>query len=291
MYSYAQLDPRNIPAASIANDATLASGAPVLGVEVTVAALAARCTLGNLDHHGPESTTETPSACEQALTCELPADGAVLATVRCDADSVTAMAVLASRLADRKVSECLVRAIGEMDRLGPKSGSRHDAVIAVARKSSDFRVALEERVAWVQSVLDGTCEATEIALLKATRDLEFEMARIASSVVVADEKVAVVVLTLRFATNLGYEVANVVVAMNPEFPVDTRDPAKGTCRKFTVARYDSHVPCDIKTALAELNALEPGWGGQGDIIGSPQGQSSILVLSQVIDLVLRAFRQ
>ncbi len=39
----------------------------VLGIEVTVPALASRCTVGNLDHHGPGDTSETPSACEQAL--------------------------------------------------------------------------------------------------------------------------------------------------------------------------------------------------------------------------------
>ena len=289
--NFSQLDPRSVAASVAANDAILASGAPVLGVEVTVPALAARCGLGNLDHHGPDSTAETPSACEQALSCELPPEGATLATVRCDADSVTAMAVLASRLEGRKVNETLVRAIGAMDRLGPKAGERVDTVIAVARKAADFKVPLAERVTWAQSVLDGTCDSEEIAKLVAERDREFEAARKASEVRVVADKVAMVVSTHRFATNLGYEMANVVVAMNPEFPVDPRDPAKGTCVKFTIARYDSHVPCVIKTALAELQALEPGWGGQGDIIGSPQGQSSKIELDHVVDVVLRAFRQ
>ena len=73
--------------------------------------------------------------------------------------------------------------------------------------------------------------------------------------------------------------------MNPAMAVDFKDPSKGTHKKFTVCRYDSHVPCDLPAALAELQSLEEGWGGRGDIFGSPQGVSSKLSLEQVLEVV------
>jgi len=75
--------------------------------------------------------------------------------------------------------------------------------------------------------------------------------------------------------------------MNPSMPVDPKDASKGTYRKFTVCRYDSHTPCDLPAALKELQALEAGWGGRGDIFGSPQGVSSSLTVEQVIEVVSR----
>ena len=134
-YQFQQFDPRPIPAANQKNDAVFELGS-VLGIEVTIPALAGRCDMGNIDHHGEGDTSETPSAIEQALAAKLPADGTVLATVRCDADSVGAMAVLANRVAGRYVDTDLVAAIGRFDRLGPAGGDVPDAVVAIARKSA-----------------------------------------------------------------------------------------------------------------------------------------------------------
>ena len=90
-FKFAVLDPRNLPAAQTANDAIFAAG-PVFGIEVTVPSLAARC-IGNLDPQHSDGDA-TKAAIEVALTCELPPEGATLATVRADLGSVGAMAVL-----------------------------------------------------------------------------------------------------------------------------------------------------------------------------------------------------
>lgn len=115
MFNIALLDPRSQGAA--VNEAIFAgASAGVLGIEVTVPALAARCTLGNLDpqHSGgymglPDldpmwsrndlaysgnSKWRFFTAIQLATTCALPPDGATLTTVRPDLDSVGAMAVL-----------------------------------------------------------------------------------------------------------------------------------------------------------------------------------------------------
>ena len=102
---------------------------------------------------------------------------------------------------------------------------------------------------------------------------------------VANNRIATVISSHRFATKLGYEHATVVVAQNPEMPVDFRDPSQGKYNKFTVCRYNAHTPCNLPAALIELQALENGWGGRGDIFGSPQGVSSTLTLDQVVKVV------
>ncbi len=200
------------------------------------------------------------------------------------------MAVIASSIGEgRYIDVDLVRKIGEFDRLGPRAERRDDRVVAIARVAGDFKRSLAERVEWVQGLLAGDSEqVSEIASLVEARDREYAAAAAASEVSLsASGRIATVVSTHRFATQLGYEHATVVVAQNPEMPVDPRDPSQGTYRKFTVCRYDSHTPCDLPAALVELQSLEKGWGGRGDIFGSPQGVSSALTIEQVVEVVAR----
>lgn len=93
-YSYTILDPRPTDAAREANERVFAAG-PVYGLEVTVPGLASRCA-DNLDpqHLGGEAGTAAIAA---ALEWPLPPHGATLATVRPDADSIGAMAILTLR--------------------------------------------------------------------------------------------------------------------------------------------------------------------------------------------------
>lgn len=96
IYKCATLDPRNISAAQVANDLVFQNPDGVFGIEVTVPALAARCSLGNLDpQHGEQIGHQ--SAIEAALTCELPPDGTTIATIRADLDSIGAMVILVLR--------------------------------------------------------------------------------------------------------------------------------------------------------------------------------------------------
>ena len=141
---------------------------------------------------------------------------------------------------------------------------------------------------WVAEILAGDAKTEEVAALIAAHDSELEAARRASEVTLcAGGRIVTVVSTHRFATTLGYENAPVVIAQNSAMAVDFKDASKGVYNKFTVCRYDSHVKCDLPAALAELQALEPGWGGRGDIFGSPQGVSSMLTLEQVTEIVAK----
>ncbi|MFH1402213.1 MAG: hypothetical protein ABIG87_01135 [Patescibacteria group bacterium] len=310
--NFFQIDPR--PVGREANEKFFSENNDVLGIEVTISQWAEKCSMGNLDHHGSQDTAETPSACEQAVkygasffgrpccgggwdTYSCPdCDGGegppvapkAMITVRPDADSVTAMAVISSCLLGQVIDRDLVKMIGEFDRLGPQAEQRDDRVVAIARVSADFKRSLAERVAWVQGLLAGNSEQmAEVAELVDARNREYDEAKVVSEVgLVAGGRIATVVSSHRFATNLGYEYATVVVAQNPKMPVDF-DLSQGTYNKFTVCRYNSHTPCDLPTALAEFQTLEPGWGGRGDIFGSPQGVSSRLSLNQVVEVVAK----
>lgn len=72
-----------------------------LGIEITVPEIAALCGLGNIDgQHGMAATPEAwrgKAAIEIALDCDVPPNGATLATSRPDLDSIGAMAVLVLR--------------------------------------------------------------------------------------------------------------------------------------------------------------------------------------------------
>lgn len=116
---YALLDPRQIPAATEANEKVFtqecgicshSSGqldgltciwcsgtgnAPVYGIEVTVPALAARC-IENLDPQHAGQNHEL-AAIEASLVVDIPWHNTVLATVRADLDSIGAMAIFSLR--------------------------------------------------------------------------------------------------------------------------------------------------------------------------------------------------
>ncbi|MBU1110124.1 hypothetical protein KKB83_00705, partial [Patescibacteria group bacterium] len=219
----------------------------------------------------------------------------VLGTVRPDADSITAMAVLESRATERVIDLELVVAVGMMDRFGPRVEAKiqkSDLVVAIARMAPNFRVSMAERVAFVQACLDGTVDMDEVARLKAERDAEYAAAEAASEVrVIVPNKLVFVQSTHRFATSIGYKYASTVVAYNPEMPVMERGtggqmkPTGQTYRKHTVCRWDSNVPVDLDAARAELQALESGWGGRGDIFGSPQNRSSEVSPDVVVECV------
>lgn len=276
IYNFVQLDPR--PGRE--------NPEYQFGIEVTIPV---PDRVVNLDHHGPKATAETPAACEQALTCELPPEGSTIATVRPDADSITAMAVLQQRANGWPINKDLVRAIGQMDRYGPKVAEEeqeyHDLVVAIARYSTDFKAPLLSRVNFAQCALAGTANIGIVARLVAERDAEYEAALAASEVqVIIPDKLVYVESTHRFATSIGYQHATTVVAFNPEMPIRGEE---GTYKKFTVCRWDSNVPTDMDGALAELRELEDGWGGRGDIFGSPQNRDSELAPIQVVATVAK----
>lgn len=334
-YDFVVFDPR--PQGAEKNDKIFAE-APVgvLGIEVTVPALASRCTLGNIDpQHGGGNASH--AAIETALEAELPPAGAVLATIRADLDAVGAMAILAMRAEPCSVcggegeveashagayaqpcahcqgsgAEMLliqamrdrIQLIAESDRFarGGWPGARPlptvessfddstastetDSRLApIAAAVADFRVPLSERVETLKKWLMTGEEpagyrerwiAERQAIAAAVADGTIKVSTVTGG------EIAVVQSSHRAATSVGYSLAPVVVALNPEFRLRGGEPHK----KFTICQFAGGY-VDLKAVLAELNELEAGWGGSPTIGGSPQGVSSALTIEQVVEVL------
>ena len=263
----------------------------VLGIEVTIPEVVSYCNLGNVDHHGPNDTADTPCASEQALTIDLPPAGALLVTVYPDADSVTAMAVLANRAANIPVDTDIIRLVADYDKYGPSIGRPADLLIAVSRVASGRKLLIAEKVAWIQQTLRGEIDTNVVADFVADHERDFREALAATTVtLVSEDRIAIVESKHRYATRIGYSHANVLVCVNTAFPVNFKDDTEGTYTKYTICRFNPHVPFDLPAALIELQAMEPGWGGRADIVGSPIGISSKLSLDAVLSVVEKHLR-
>jgi hypothetical protein len=306
MYQFATIDPRNIPAATEANDKLFAN--PVYGIEVTVPALAKRC-IGNLDpqHSGGDANR---AAIEDALTAELPAEGTTLATVRADLDAVGSMAIFNLRAKGVSLESAMER-IGKVatsDKFarggytGPKPLPTRDnpwneetatvessrELAAIAAAVMDFKVPLADRVATMEKWLLTGEEPKQYRDSVEKERLDMITALESGTIkheTCSDGRIAVVESTHRAATSVGYSLAPVVIALNPSFKQGPGDPYK----KFTICAFEAKF-ADIKSALTELATLEAGWGGSPTIGGSPQGVSSQLTTEQVVAVVEKHLR-
>jgi hypothetical protein len=356
-YTFAVLDPRNNPVAIEANEKVFAEGS-VMGIEVTIPALAEKCLLGNVDpQHGNHRETydngsgymEATSSCfvpgESAIEfvfrqielqnesskkgmwmgVMIPPEGSTLATIRPDLDSVGAMAllnILKNAEADaisgsyehllgcnpkgwKPSGEFMkrVQMIATADKFargeyaGPRSlpteenpwcegtstaeSSRPLAAIAAA--IADFKVPFTQRVEWMENWLlygnEPGSYRPQVECERAGMIAALEMGIIKHEVR-AGGKLAVVVSTHRSITEIGYSLAPVIVALNPEFRFGSGEPHA----KFTICQYSTGY-VDLKSVFAELSALEASWGGSPTIGGSRQGVNSTLTIDQVVEVV------
>lgn len=304
MYKFSMLDPRNIPAATEANDRVFVN--PVYGIEVTVPALAKRCTF-NLDpqHTGGDANR---AAIEDALTAELPTEGSTLATVRADLDAVGSMVIFNLRAKGENIESAMERIalVATADKFarggytGPKplptrsnpwdessaTAESSKQLAAIAAAVMDFKVPLADRVATMEKwLLTGeepkqyrdSVEKERLDMITAMETGQIKSERR------SDGRIAVVESTHRAATSVGYSLAPVVIARNPAFKLGGGEAHV----KYTVCVFEVGKFADIKSALAELATLEAGWGGSPTIGGSPQGVSSILTIDQVVEVVVK----
>lgn len=306
MYQFTTLDPRNIPAATEANEKVFANS--VYGIEVTVPALAKRCAF-NLDpqHTGGDANR---AAIEDALTTELPTEGSTLATVRADLDAIGTMAIFNLRAKGESLESAMdrINMVATADKFarggytGPKPLPTRDnpwdessataessrPLAAIAAAIMDFKVPMTDRVStmerWLLTGDEPAQYRTQVEKERLDMITAMETGQIKSETC-SDNRIAVVESTHRAATSVGYSLAPVVVALNPSFKQGPSEPYK----KFTICAFEAKF-ADIKSALAELATLEAGWGGSPTIGGSPQGVSSVLTIDQVVEVVAKHLR-
>jgi hypothetical protein len=272
-----------------------------LGIEVTEHELAERCRLGNVDpqHLGGNSQV---SAIEASLEVTLPPEGAVLVTIRQDADACGAMAVLRLRAARRAFPpEALdrIRLIGKSDRFDhgawpgprrlPENATEIDEVGVGAQQVGALKAAIlcqdtstEDAVELAADwVLTGRIPAAWVAAAGRAAEALFD-AISSGAVVVRPTRHPIIALVEGIAPGalrLGYRLAPVVIGEEamPGEP-DRR-------RKLSIAQYESGW-FDLRAVARDLSADEPGWGGSDNIIGSPQGRGSSLPIERCIDALL-----
>ena len=282
-------------------------GPNTLGIEVTIPEFASRCGLGNIDPQHTDGNVNL-TAIEVASNLELPPEGAKLATIRADLDSLGAMAILDLRksmnedpsLFTDEEKETIknrvniiadsdkfahgswpgVQPLPKIDSLGTEGESR---LAAIGASVADYKISVEDRVNWVKDWLahgkepekyreNWVAERTQIS--KALESGEIKVN------VIADGKIAVVESTHRAGTSIGYRLAPVVVAINPSFSFQ----GGAAHKKFTIGQFDP-TRVDLISVKKDLLELESGWGGSPTIIGSPQGKSSELSEETILEVV------
>lgn len=213
----------------------------------------------------------------------------IFCTNRADLDSVGAMALFSygfsesdETIYDQQDSslEDRIRLINEADifskgEWAPRplfsEGYEQSELGAIARAVADFKIPLSQRVEWMLQWLRDGSEPDNYReqYIKERVQIE-ELLQSGETKVSVHGNVTVVKSTLRAATSIGYARTPIVLAYNPEMP-----SKNGSYKKFTICQYGEGY-CDLKIILAELQAIEPGWGGSPTIIGSPQESSSTI---------------
>jgi len=269
-----------------------------LGVEITTKGFEGL----NLDHHKEGDTQETPSAIEQAYALDLKnipqevLEGKKkMATVRPDADSLGAMAVLMLKEENVKnkkegqeknvIEEKLVKAIGLLDRMGPGvfkdkgkeilglNDEEFKKIDKFCRAADYFveikQLPLEEKVLFMKNLLKGKISSEEIEKIYEEDRNDLEKAKAESKIeIINDGKAVFIESSAKRSMEIGYENAPIVIAYNPNF----KWPDGHLTPKYSIARYDKYVKFDLKGLLEELRKRNPKWGGLENIIGSPQGE-------------------
>lgn len=274
----------------------------MLGIEVTVPALAAACGLGNIDpQHTPGARADAPAAVEAALDWPLPPEGARLATIRPDLDALGAMAVLGLRAQGVAPAALQARArrIAAVDRhdRGPWPGPRPlpetlDDLLEdwpgrdlslLAACMGDAALPMAARVAAMADwLLTGRAPESHAAAVQARWKGLAESLAMQTTLIECSPcgRFATVVSLQPGALALGYRLAPISVALNTAFGFP--DGKRG--RKYTLARW-GEGDGDLDAIVRLVSQRESGWGGQRGIKGSPQSHPSALCLREIRALV------
>lgn len=283
----------------------------VYGIEVTIPELAARCR-GNLDpqHTEKRDVSAISAACDlDESTMRMIDERYTLVTVRADLDSVGAMAIIEWRKGIALDVTCgsyqhldgcepygfrpgpemddRIAAIDKLDRFAfgdwvpsalPSSETRVSPLAAVALMCMDHAAPLADRVkmmlAWLRYG-DLPLPYIEQAVSEHAQIVDALASGQISITPVQSSRCVIVESTHKDALKLGYCVAPVVIAINPEFRFSGGEPH----RKITITKFNADQRADLVTLAKRLG---DGWGGTSTIIGSPQGVNCETTTSEIV---------
>ena len=271
------------------------NGFSIIGLEMTVPDLAKLCDK-NID---PQHTEGNASLCcakeiyEKApellkrFTMKVP-EKIVFVTNRVDIDSVASY-VLADRYLNHLDlgSKENIEKINEHDAFqsskwtGPKPIEQaFDAENKVAALASSVKVftVTPQNIKDVETFID-TGEVNETVMNNYRTVQNGIVDRVKSGEIKTEVVggVAYVETTLPCATNIGYSMAPVVVAVNPAMKMG---PQGEPFRKVSICQHETGY-VDINAVKESLNTKEAGWGGSPTFIGSRQGENCNIDLSEI----------
>lgn len=301
-YTPGLLDPRPGETSEASNEMLFAKATnDVLGVEMTLPKYLEKCTLGNIDPQHSEGDI-TRAAIDDAVNFPLPPKGAMFVTVRPDLDAFGAMAVLSLRQKGAEINDEILSRIHRVSQSDifangdweprslptvghPDHGIKNSELAAVAAEISDFKKSSGDRLKAMEQWLETGKE--DIAYRQQVINNNLEIAKALESGAIThrlsdDGKIAIVNSTHRGGVEIGYCLAPMVIATNPQFSMGGSAPFV----KHTVCQYKLGY-IDMPAVLAELKQIEEGWGGSPTIIGSPQGVSSRISQDELLQIVER----
>ena len=260
------------------------------GVEITDPELIGKQP--NLDHHGEGATIHTPSAAEQALALpesEWPALGARVAIQKPDADSLTAVAVLANRRAGLPVNERLVEAVGRRDRgydtdtEGLPFSDVETPFIALRSFARNRNVLISQRIAAIRALLAGMTPESELrGLTERFHQNQWAREVHAEETSTVTEQIPGKLAYVETPRENWFEARDLGLKHAPVAVIAARDSA-GANHFEVVARADHPAGEHLGGALNDLSKMESGWGGRSNIFVSPS--DSQLTPEQVLAIV------
>ncbi len=275
-----------------------AQGKTIIGLEMTVPALAEICDKNIDPQHTEQKVTQScvreVSKNAEVLLGEYKGKDIVFCTNRVDVDSVAAF-VMANRFLEGKDVE-YNQNIADINRHDTFQGSKwagpkpieqafdpENKTGALASSIKVFMVT-PKNIADVEKFIDtGMVDETTMNTYRNTQQRVIDKVNSGEIEVSVKNGIAHVKTTEPCATQVGYSFAPVVIAENPEMKMG---PQGVPFRKVSICQHEAgYVNLGaVKTVLAEK---ENGWGGSPTFVGSPQGTSSEISVEEVRGLVSR----
>ena len=269
-----------------------AEGKKIVGLEMTVADLAGICDKNidpqHTDGKADECCAKTVAENAATLLADYRGQDVVFVTNRVDLDSVAAY-VMADRYLQGKTTEYNdnLAQINDHDAHlgarweGPKPIEQaFDPDNKTAALASSIKVFMvtPKNIEDVRNFIDtGNVEETVMNNYRTVQNGIIDRVKSGEIKTEVVGGVAYVETTLPCATNVGYSMAPVVVAVNPAMKLG---PQGEPFRKVSICQHEAGY-ADLNAVADKLNEMEAGWGGSPTFKGSKQGESCNISLSDI----------
>lgn len=277
-------------------EALKSKGNKIVGLEMTVADLAGICDK-NIDPQHTEGKADeccAKAVAENAekLLAEYKGQDVVFVTNRVDLDSVAAYVIADRYLQGQPVeyNDNLTQINDHDAHLGAKwegpkpieqAFNPDNKTEALASSIKVFMVT-PKNIEDVKNFIDtGNVEESIMNNYRAVQNGIIDRVKSGEIKTEVVGGVAYVETTLPCATNVGYSMAPVVVAVNPAMKLG---PQGEPFRKVSICQHETGY-ADLNAIAEKLNEMDSGWGGSPTFKGSKQGESCNISLSDIKKIV------